>query len=312
MQESLKAQCDEEQRLLQATREMQAMMTKVRQSDQGLPLRVQELKAERRKTLVLDINGLLMKVGRSRSDLVAAEKNRYEVCETAYAVYWFIPRPGMAGFLRRCLQWFNVILWTSRTERNMAVLVRACNKRGLFPGNFQKEALHPRTFDPMKTAKKDDNYLSSVLLPVLDKLRFHREDVTSFVEVNWQAAQAQEPFGKLAAYWGTIDARDEAFLWSNCKATDRYVFRGRLDEHRIKQAVQTATDLVTAEENWPSQNPDEAGPSQPPDSELAELGRPVVPAPLTRAGILSETEILLSGSTDEDEELARLHEILNR
>ncbi|KAL3681667.1 hypothetical protein R1sor_024623 [Riccia sorocarpa] len=119
----------------------------------------------------------------------------------------------------------------------------------------------------MKTVKKDDNYLSSVLLPVLDKLRFHREDVTSFVEAN----------------------------------------KGRLDEHRIKQAVQTATDLVTAEENWPSQNPDEAGPSQPPDSELAELGRPLVPAPLTRAGILSETEILLSGSRDEDEELVRLH-----
>ncbi|KAL3679947.1 hypothetical protein R1sor_022903 [Riccia sorocarpa] len=398
MQESLKVQWDEEQRLLQATREMQAMMAKVRQSDQGLPLRVQELKAERsrledwikehqlvkkdleealslhrppinsrRKTLVLDINGLLMKVGRSRSDLVASEKNGYDVCETAYAACWFIPRPGMAGFLRHCLEWFNVILWTSRTERNLAVLVRACNKRGLFPGNFQKEikhswsqpqcvsfqtarehhkdgvlrcksisvlydhsicerdvlllddsvlknctnhpyqALHPRTFDPMKTAKKDDNYLSSVLLPVLDKLRFHREDVTSFVEANWQAAQAQEPFGKLAAYWRTIDARDEAFLWSNCKASDRYVFTGRLDEHRIKQAVQTATDLVTAEENWPSQNPDEAGPSQPPDSELAELGKPLVPAPLTRAGILSETEILLSGSRDEDEELGRLH-----
>ncbi|KAL3679128.1 hypothetical protein R1sor_022084 [Riccia sorocarpa] len=139
------------------------MMAKVRQSDQGLALRVQELRAERsrledwikehqlvkkdleealslhrppinprRKTLVLDINGLLMKVGRSRSDLVAAEKNGYDVVGTAYAACWFIPRPGMAGFLRRCLEWFNVILWTSRTERNLAVIVRAC--RILFVG----------------------------------------------------------------------------------------------------------------------------------------------------------------------------------
>ncbi|KAL3701297.1 hypothetical protein R1sor_019319 [Riccia sorocarpa] len=207
MQESLKAQWEEEQRLLQATREMQAMMAKVRQSDQGLVLR----------------------------------------------------------------------------------------------------ALHPRTFDLMKTAKKDDNYLNSMLLPVLDKLRFHREDMMSFVEANRQAAQAPEPFGKLEAYWGTMDARDETFIWSNCKASDRFMFRGRLDEHRIKQAVQTATDLVTAEENWPSQNPDEAGPSQPADSDLAELGRPLVPPPLTRYAILSKTEILLSGSRDEDEELARLH-----
>ncbi|KAL3681672.1 hypothetical protein R1sor_024628 [Riccia sorocarpa] len=136
MQESLKAQWDEEQRLLQATREMQAMMAKVKQSDQGLPLRVQELKAERsrledwikehqlvkkdldealslhrppinprRKTLVLDINGLLMKIGRSRSDLVATEKNGYDVCGTAYDACWVIPRPGMAGFLRPEKDW---------------------------------------------------------------------------------------------------------------------------------------------------------------------------------------------------------------
>ncbi|KAL3679705.1 hypothetical protein R1sor_022661 [Riccia sorocarpa] len=311
MQESLKAQWEEEQRLLQATREMQSMMTKVRQSDQGLALRVQMLKAERsrledwikehqlvkkdleealslhrppinprRKTIVLDINGLLMKVGRSRSDLVAAERNWYDVCGTAYAACWFIPRPGMAGFLCRCLEWFNVVLWTSHTERNLTVLVRACNKRGLFPGNFTKE------------------------------FRFHREDVMSFVEANWQAAQAQDPFEKLAAYWGTMDVRNEAFIWSNCKTSDRYVFRGRLDEHRIKQAVQTATDLVTAEENWPSQNPNEARPSQPSDSELAELGRPLVHDPLTRSSILSEIDILLSVSKDEDEELARLHEDL--
>ncbi|KAL3682375.1 hypothetical protein R1sor_000397 [Riccia sorocarpa] len=150
----------------------------------------------------------------------------------------------MAGFLRRCLEWFNIVLWTFRTERNLAVLVRACNKCGMFPGNFTKksisvlydhsiceqdvlmlddsmqknstnhpyQALHSRTFDPMKTAKKDDNYLNSVLLLVLDKFRFHRQDMMSFVEANWQVTQVQEPFGKLAAYWGTMDASDEAFI----------------------------------------------------------------------------------------------------
>ncbi|KAL3687145.1 hypothetical protein R1sor_013454 [Riccia sorocarpa] len=270
MQESLKAQWEEEQRMLQATREMQSIMAKVRQSDQGLTLCVQELKAERSR--LEDRIKEHQLVGRSRSDLVAAERNGYDVCGTAYTA---MPRPGMAGFLRRCLEWFNVVLWTSCTERNLAVIVRACNKRGLFTENFQKEtarehhkdgvlccnsisvlydhsicerdvlmlddsvqknstnhpyqALHPRTFDSMKTAKKDDNYLNSVVLPVLDKFRFHRHDVMSFVEANWQAAQAQEPFGKLAAFWRTMDACDEAFIWSNCKASDRYVFRGHLD-----------------------------------------------------------------------------------
>ncbi|KAL3679926.1 hypothetical protein R1sor_022882 [Riccia sorocarpa] len=79
--------------------------------------------------------------------------------------------------------------------------------------NHIYQALHPRTFDRMKTAKKDDNYLNSVLLLVLDEFRFHRHDMMSFVEANWQPAQAQEPFGKMTAYWGTMDTRDEAFIW---------------------------------------------------------------------------------------------------
>ncbi|KAL3685289.1 hypothetical protein R1sor_003311 [Riccia sorocarpa] len=196
----------------------------------------------------------------------------------------------------------SVLYDHSICEHDVLILDNSVQKNST---NHPSQALHPHTFDHMKTAKKDDNYLNSVLLHVLDKFRFHRQDVMSFVEANWQAAQAQEPFGKITTYWGTMDARDEAFIWSNCKASDRYVFRDRLDEHRIKHAMQTATDPVTAEENWPWQHPNEAGPSQDPDSELAELGRPLVPAPLTRIGILSETKILLSGSRDEDEELAR-------
>ncbi|KAL3677006.1 hypothetical protein R1sor_026954 [Riccia sorocarpa] len=182
----------------------------------------------------------------------------YDICGTVYAVCWIVPRPGMAGFLRRYQEWFNVILWTSRTERTLAIIVRACNKRDLFPGDFAKElepdvvyrlptvrehhrdgflrfesirvmynhnihefkdvlilddlvqknssnhpyqAVHPRSFDPMKTAKKDDNYLHSVLLTVLNKFRFHRQDVMSFVEANWDATQAQEPFSSLAVHW---------------------------------------------------------------------------------------------------------------
>ncbi|KAL3691283.1 hypothetical protein R1sor_004934 [Riccia sorocarpa] len=285
MQESLKAQWEEELRLLQATREMQAMMAKVRQSDQGLALRVQELKAERsrledwikehrlvkkdldealslhrppinprKKTIVLDINGLLMKIKHSWSQ--------------TQCVSFQTTREHHKDGVLRCKS-IAVLYDHSICDRDVLLLDDSVQKNST---NHPYQALHPRTFDPMKTAKKDDNYLNSVLLPVLDKLRFHRGDMMSFVEANWQAVQAQEPF-----------------------------------EHRIKQALQTATDLVTAEENWPSQNPDETGPSQPPDSDLAELGRPLVPAPLTRSAILSETEILLSGSRDEDEELVRLH-----
>ncbi|KAL3677070.1 hypothetical protein R1sor_027018 [Riccia sorocarpa] len=56
-------------------------------------------------------------------------------------------------------------------------------------------------YDPMKTTKKDDNYLHSVLLPVLEKFRFHLHDVMSFVDANWEPAQAKEPISSLAVYW---------------------------------------------------------------------------------------------------------------
>ncbi|KAL3677213.1 hypothetical protein R1sor_027161 [Riccia sorocarpa] len=118
--------------------------------------------------------------------------------------------------------------------------------------------------DMMKKVRQSEQGLPlrNVLLHVLDKLRFHRQDVRSFVEANWQTAQAQEPSGRLAGYWGNLDARDEEFLWSNCTAKDRSHFRGRLDEHKIKLAAQTATDLVMADTTQPSHVEHGAGPSQ--------------------------------------------------
>ncbi|KAL3695617.1 hypothetical protein R1sor_009693 [Riccia sorocarpa] len=40
--------------------------------------------------------------------------------------------------------------------------------------NHPFQAVHPRPFDPFQTAKKDENYLTKVLQPFLDKFRGHR------------------------------------------------------------------------------------------------------------------------------------------
>ncbi|KAL3700145.1 hypothetical protein R1sor_018167 [Riccia sorocarpa] len=50
--------------------------------------------------------------------------------------------------------------------------------------NHPFQAVHPRPFDPFKTAKKDENYLSMVLQPFLDKFRGHRGDGISYVQAN--------------------------------------------------------------------------------------------------------------------------------
>ncbi|KAL3693404.1 hypothetical protein R1sor_007055 [Riccia sorocarpa] len=330
----------------------------------------------RRKTVVIDLNGLLMKVGRSREELVAAARNDYDILSTAYAKTWFVPRPGLGGFLRRCMEWFNVILWTSRQDRNMAVILKKCDQMGFFPSELKKkasipeltvalahcwsqeqctayqivkeqhkdgfllcksvqvlydfgictkdviiiddtvqknspnhpfQAVHPRPFDPFKTAKKDENYLGMVLQPFLDKFRGHKGDGISYVQANWQAAQAQDPIASLAGYWAPMDERDEDFLWSNCTAADRQKFLAELSGHRLKLSEQKAMQFAIADADQPSQTQDGAGPSNSSRTAETELGRPIFPAPLSAASLVSNAEILLAGCRDDDMELSRLH-----
>ncbi|KAL3690093.1 hypothetical protein R1sor_016402 [Riccia sorocarpa] len=102
------------------------------------------------------------------------------------------------------------------------------------PVSQQAQAVHPSPFDPFKTAKKDENYLGMVLQPFLDKFRGHKGDGISYVQANWQAAQAQDPIAGLAGYWAPMDERDEDFLWSNCTAADRQKFLAELNGHRLK------------------------------------------------------------------------------
>ncbi|KAL3686959.1 hypothetical protein R1sor_013268 [Riccia sorocarpa] len=259
---------EEDERLKVQVFKMETYMRKVKEDLIGLLVRVLELRAERarleewlreqtlakqdleealrmqrppllprRKTIIIDLNGLLMKVGRSKEELAAAARNGYDILNTAYARTWFVPRPGLGGFLRRCLERFNVILWTSRQDKNMAVLLKKYDQMAFFPSdshtagvrsiaqhtrpprsstktafcdakvlydfgictkdviiiddtvqknspNHPFQAVHPRPFDPFKTVKKDENYLSMVLQPFMDKFRGHNGDGISYVQAN--------------------------------------------------------------------------------------------------------------------------------
>ncbi|KAL3693880.1 hypothetical protein R1sor_007531 [Riccia sorocarpa] len=74
--------------------------------------------------------------------------------------------------------------------------------------NHPFQTVHPRLFDPFKTAKKDENYLSMVLQPSLDKFRGHKGDGISYMQANWKAAQSQDPIVSLAGYWAPMDERE--------------------------------------------------------------------------------------------------------
>ncbi|KAL3683232.1 hypothetical protein R1sor_001254 [Riccia sorocarpa] len=173
--------------------------------------------------------------------------------------------------------------------------------------NHPFQAVHSRPFDPFKTAKKDENYLSLVLQPFLDKFRGHKGDGISYVQANWQAAQAQDPIASLAEYSAPMDERVEDFLWSNCTAVDRQKFLAELNGHRLKVSAQKAMQFAIADADQPSQTQDGAGPSSSSLTAATELGRPIFPAPLSAASLVSNGEILLASCRDDDMELSRLH-----
>ncbi|KAL3701444.1 hypothetical protein R1sor_019466 [Riccia sorocarpa] len=263
------------------------------------------------------------------------------------------------------MEWFNVIIWTSRQERNLAVILKKCDLMGFLPTDFKRkiahswsqehcttyqtaweqhkdglmrcksvqvlydngictkdviiidnsvqknspnhpfQAVHPRPFDPFHTAKKDENYLTMVLQPFLDKFRGHKGDGISYVEANWQQVQGQDPIACLANYWAPMDERDECFLWSNCTAADRQKFMAELNGHRIQQAGQKAMQFAMAHADQASQTEDGAGPSNSSQTAATEIGQPIVPAPLSAASLISDAEFLLAGCRDEDMELTR-------
>ncbi|KAL3681684.1 hypothetical protein R1sor_024640 [Riccia sorocarpa] len=176
--------------------------------------------------------------------------------------------------------------------------------------NHPFHAVHPRPFDPFQTAKKDENYLTKVLQPFLDKFRGHRGDGISYVEAKWQQAQAQDPIACLANYWAPMDERDEDFLWSKCTAADRQKFMAELHGHRIQRAGQKAMQFAMADAEQPPHTQDGAGPSNSSQTAATEIGRPIVPAPLSTASLISDAEFLLAGCRDEDMKLTRLHEAL--
>ncbi|KAL3690575.1 hypothetical protein R1sor_016884 [Riccia sorocarpa] len=166
---------------------------------------------------------------------------------------------------------------------------------------------HCTAYQTTREQHKDSFLQCKSVQPFLNKFRGHKGDDISYVQANWQAAQAQDPIANLAGYWAPLDERDEEFLWSNCTAADRQKFLAELNGHRLKLAAQKAMQFAIADADQPSQTQDGAGPSNSSWTASTELGRPIFPTPLSAASLVSNAEILLAGCRDDDMELSRLH-----
>ncbi|KAL3697284.1 hypothetical protein R1sor_011360 [Riccia sorocarpa] len=148
----------------------------------------------RRKTIVIDLNGLLMKIAHNWSQ---------EHCTT----YKTAREQHKDGFLR-CKS-VQVLYDNGICTKDVIIIDDSVQKNS---PNHPFQAVHPRPFDPFQTAKKDENYLTKVLQPFLDKFMGHSGDGISYVEANWQQAQAQDPIACLANYWAPMDERDEDLI----------------------------------------------------------------------------------------------------
>ncbi|KAL2610067.1 hypothetical protein R1flu_028640 [Riccia fluitans] len=85
----------------------------------------------RQKTLILDLNGVLCKIERSATALRQAKDLGWPVLGSRTT--WVVPRSGLREFLEQVLELFYVIIWTSRTERNIELVLEALESGGCLP-----------------------------------------------------------------------------------------------------------------------------------------------------------------------------------
>ncbi|KAL3675485.1 hypothetical protein R1sor_025433 [Riccia sorocarpa] len=83
-----------------------------------------------KKTLVLDLNGLLVKVSKDASNLHPCKAKGYRIETATDKPISFVVRNMAFQFLLRCVTNFHVILWSSRRAENLdAILKQAVTKK---------------------------------------------------------------------------------------------------------------------------------------------------------------------------------------
>ncbi|KAL2650099.1 hypothetical protein R1flu_018227 [Riccia fluitans] len=90
----------------------------------------------RQKVLILNLNGLLLRIYREIAKVEKAKEFGHHPMslDTSHIVY--VPRVGVSGFLEAVVRDFTLIIWTSRTSRNIDILLHDMEEHGLLPRRF--------------------------------------------------------------------------------------------------------------------------------------------------------------------------------
>ncbi|KAL2629668.1 hypothetical protein R1flu_014354 [Riccia fluitans] len=93
----------------------------------------------RQKVLILDLNGLLLRLCKGVAEAERAKEFGHLLVSPVGSRMVYVPRVGVSSFLAEVATDFTLIIWTSRTSRNTHLLLKDMEERGFMPSRvFQR------------------------------------------------------------------------------------------------------------------------------------------------------------------------------
>ncbi|KAL2632700.1 hypothetical protein R1flu_004179 [Riccia fluitans] len=114
---------------------LEATLTRMSSVEDPRPRPIQP-EVPRQKVLILDLNGLLLRLCKGVAEAERAREFGHLPVSPVGSRMVYIPRVGVSSFLAEVATDFMLIIWTSRTSRNTHLLLKDMEERGFMPRRF--------------------------------------------------------------------------------------------------------------------------------------------------------------------------------
>ncbi|KAL3676291.1 hypothetical protein R1sor_026239 [Riccia sorocarpa] len=287
-----------------------------------------------KKTLVLELNGLLVKVANNRDSLFPCKETKYGIFKAANHIFYVV-RNETYDFIFQCLIKSNLLLWSSRKGDNLTVIIRDMETRKLIPNlmNTKCVAIWAQEECEAHHTSREDHKGGVLYAKPLDKMYELNVStrmvlmVDDSVEKNstnhpHQAVhpptfdpfkgklgerQAVDRWDRLVEYWGLPVAEDLAFMFSSLSRRQQSGLQSeylrkvadarKLRLTDVEAALEAAEQKNQAErDEWEKRKP------PPPDEGAKRKPRPLVPQSGHAVEKDGMAEVLLQATRDPEME----------
>ncbi|KAL2631402.1 hypothetical protein R1flu_016088 [Riccia fluitans] len=114
---------------------LEATLTRMGSVEDPRPRPIQP-EVPRQKVLILDLNGLLLRLCKGVAEAERAREFGHLPVSPVGSRMVYVPRVGVSSFLAEVATDFTLIIWTSRTSRNTHLLLKDMEERGFMPRRF--------------------------------------------------------------------------------------------------------------------------------------------------------------------------------